>query len=478
MDRFEKVKQEWARREHKEFVKYTWNEAHSFIEGKHLDIICERIDKALDDYAAGKSTFLVIAVPFRHGKSQVISRYLPVNFIGKHPDAEVIAASHSQAFSNKLSRYARKVFNSKSYQSVYKNVRISSSSFRVGNWEIEGHNGSTTWAGIGTGIGGSGYSLGILDDYLKDRKSAESQIIRDNQWEWFTQVFLSRRAPVSITIVISTPWHTDDIIGRISKAKDDDPEFPDFEFLRFPGISQEYETGYLWPERFSESWYKSQRASLSSYGFQSLMQCDPVTRGGNVFQTDLIKIVDEIPDGLRFVRGWDLASSKKEKLKTNPDWTVGVSLAVRYVDSPFKEISEKIPQIFVRDVERIREEAPTRNERIKELALREKVKIGVEAFGAYKDAYTTMYNILNGLVMVEKMQLPGDKMTKAEPLEPIIAAGNFHILRGPWNDEYIKEFSDFPSGAHDDQVDATAVSYELANDGGFDFSGHSFKSGK
>ena len=475
---YEKSRIEWAKRKHKEFVKYTWSEAHDFVDGIHLDAICNRIDKAIEDYRNGKSTFIVLAVPFRHGKSQLVSRYLPVNFIGKFPDADVIAASHSQTFSNKLSRYARKVFTSDKFRKVYPNVHLSKSSYRVDNWEIADTNGSTSWAGIKGGIAGSGYSLGILDDYLKDRQSAESEVVRESQWEWFTQMFLARRTPVSITMVISTPWHTDDIIGRIKTAMVEDSEFPKFEFMRFPGVKKEYKSGYLWPERFDQSWYKSQKSALGQYGFQSLMQCDPVQKGGNAFKVDRIKVVEELPAGLKWVRAWDLASSSKQKLKSNPDWTVGAMLAIDYVASPFADIKEKIPHIYLADINRFREEALKRNNTIKNISIDEKIRVGVESFGAYKDAFTTLRDILQGICTIDAMTLPGDKMVKAEPLEPIIEAGNFHMLKAEWNDEFLKEMAAFPSGDHDDQVDAVSVAYHMAKGTNFDFKGGVVISGR
>jgi hypothetical protein len=51
---------------------------------------------------------------------------------------------------------------------------------------------------------------------------------------------------------------------------------------------------------------------------------------------------------------------------------------------------------------------------------------------------------------VRPSHLPGDKAAKLAPLEPIFDAGNIHLLKAPWNDVLIRQFNEFPDGAHDD----------------------------
>ena len=53
----------------------------------------------------------------------------------------------------------------------------------------------------------------------------------------------------------------------------------------------------------------------------------------------------------------------------------------------------------------------------------------------------------------------GDKAVRAEPFAAQCEAGNVKLLRGNWNEVYIDELTSFPSGAHDDQVDASAAAF-------------------
>ena len=109
----------------------------------------------------------------------------------------------------------------------------------------------------------------------------------------------------------------------------------------------------------------------------------------------------------------------------------------------------------------IREEAPRRNALITECAKAdgENVSVYIEAFGAYKDAYLELKKILMGVRIVRASRLSGDKRVKASPMEALFEAHHVHVLKGSWNDDYLKDFSTFPMGAHDDAVDATAILY-------------------
>jgi predicted phage terminase large subunit-like protein len=85
----------------------------------------------------------------------------------------------------------------------------------------------------------------------------------------------------------------------------------------------------------------------------------------------------------------------------------------------------------------------------------------MEAFAAYKDAYTTCKGVLSGIVTVEPLQLPGDKKAKADPMTPVFEAGNVWMKRAPWNGSLIDELDNGIGGAHDDQIDALACMFAM-----------------
>lgn len=469
------IKKRLARNHHVRYMQFMWQKmSEKFLVGIHTREICWLIDDAIEKLRQGESTFLVIKVPFRHGKSDMISRFLPSHFLGEFPDKEVMLVTYASSLAEGFSRYARNLIRTPEYKELYPETEISRENGGVQQWGIQGRLGGCVASGLTSGLTGKGYHLGLLDDFNASRADAESEVIRNSQWEHFTNDFLTRRAPESITIVLATPWHKDDIIGRIEeKINPDsdkyDPEFPPFKIVSFPakggevdvhdadGNLQHIKYDYLFPERFSNDWYAQQFASLGTYSAAALLQCNPIVRGGNLVDVSKVKIHDDIKDfpQIKYYRIWDLAHSAKQRMKDNPDWTSGTLLGFRKVNGLW--------ELWIKNVGRIRQEAPQRDGFI--FAVTEQdgdcVSIGVEQSADAKDAVTVVRYATKGRRIVKGIKTQGDKVARFSPLEPIFEAGNVHILKGDWNEPWLTEVSEFPSGKHDDQVDNLSAGYEL-----------------
>lgn len=439
-------------------MRFTWQSSSPFLVGRHTQAIADSLTQADLNYSRGVSSYLLVKVPFRHGKSEIVSRNFPPWFLGKHPDAEILLATYAQDLSDRMSRDARKIIRSQKYQEVFPGIRLSGESASVHTWEIEGHKGKFQGVGIGGGSTGKGADLLIVDDYLKGRSDAESEPIRNTQWNDFADNLMTRLAPVHIVVILATPWHVDDIMGRIQNRmnpahKDYNPDFPHFEVMKFP--ARNHDGTYLFPERFNEDWYKLQFATLGAYSSAALLQCDPVPRGGNMFKVENIQIVDEMPSGLRWCRFWDLASSEKERNKQDPDYTSGALVAARKIKEEW--------HVYVKDVRYTQSEAPSRNKLIQQTSDMDgmAVRIGVESVAGYKDTYTTLRSIIQNRIII-KIGASKDKVVRCSELEVPIEAGHVFFQRGSWNQHVLDEFAAFPSGSHDDNVDSIAGAFEMA----------------
>lgn len=473
----EQIKQIGARLSHLQFMKYTWeNPNEPYAVGRHTRTICHLIDDAVYDYKNGKSTFLVVKVHPRAGKSEILSQKLTAHFIGAFPDNDVMICCYNSSLAEKNSKLARSVLSNRKYKELYGDVEIEGG---VQQWNIKGHRGIVTASGLISGITGSGYVLGLLDDYMAGRESAESQVIRDKTWEEFTNSFLTRRAPVSITIVLATQWHVDDIIGRIEKKINPDSDqydanFPNFKIVSFPAINGEGEVWvertptekahwehqkweYLFPERFTDTFYKQQLAALGSYSFSSLYQCNPQIRGGNLFDTSKIKWHDSLEDfpKTRYYRIWDYAHSAKQTQKADPDWTAGTLLTFTKIEGEW--------HMWIQNVVRMRGKSPERDDLVRACTEKDgmNVPIGVENSLDSKDSVNAMQTALLGRRTVIPINISIDKVARAGYIEPIFEAGHVHCLRGSWNLDWLQEVTEFPSGKHDDQVDNLTAGYFL-----------------
>lgn len=483
----EQVKKILAQKSHLRFIKYCWQKpAEPFLIGIHTMEICRLIDEAIENYKQGKSTHLLIKVPFRHGKSDIVSRYLPPHFLGEFPDSEVMIVTYASSLAEKFSRFARGLIRAKKYKELYEDIEVKRDVSGVKHWGIEGRLGTCSASGLSSGLTGSGYHLGILDDFCASRLDAESDVIRSGMWESFTNDFLTRGAPVSITIILATPWHIDDIIGRIKNRMDKnhedyDPEFPQFKTVSFPAMNTKVEIwdrkqkkyisyyyDFLFKEhivneniktegRFDTEWYIRQKASLGEYGTASLLQCNPQNRGKSSIDISKIKVHNSPEDfpKVKYTRVWDLAHTAQQRIKDDPDYTSGTLLAFTKENG--------IYQLWIKNVVRFRENPTQRNNLIRAITDKDGqgVPIAIENSIDSKDAIDTFYEILRGKRIVKKIQTKGDKVARFGFLEPIFEAGNVHILRGEWNADWFKELKEFPFGPHDDQVDNLSAGYTL-----------------
>jgi hypothetical protein len=173
-----------------------------------------------------------------------------------------------------------------------------------------GYQGEWTGQGI-TGVG-------LIDDPFKDRAAAESKKIRENVWEWFTDVWWTRLEPGSSCIVQHTRWHDDDLIGRLLKGR-----FAGYSFkrIRLPAIAEDDDdilgrfTGEaLWPERFTAEELEKIRISIGEYGWASLYQQRPRPKGAEIFyEPSRFSLLSWVPDGHRILVCADPAASESTR---------------------------------------------------------------------------------------------------------------------------------------------------------------------
>jgi predicted phage terminase large subunit-like protein len=449
-----------ARRNLLDFMAYCWRTpAEPLVVGRHTRRITERLNQALAGLAAGQSSRLLIDVPFRHGKSDAVSRYFPPYALGINPDLEIMLVTYVSTLSEAFSRDARSILSSPEYGALFPASALDPSTSSVAVWGIKGRKGKMQASGLSGGITGKGANILIVDDPFSGREDAESETIREKTWLSFVNDALSRLAPVSLVILIGTRWHVDDLHGRIIERMGNQalyPDFPQYEHLHFR--AREEDGSYLFPERFSEEWYRAQFSTLGQYAAAALLQGEPTRRGGNMLAVDKIRFVQEFPPDLLWVRFWDLASSAKERAKDDPDATSGARVAYSEPNGA--------PTCYIGDVRWLQAEAPARNRFIIDTAKGDGGACwqGVEQVAGYKDTVTTLEEILRGFSVVHGIPCSRDKIICAGEIEPVMEAGGVVMLDGPWRKAVVDQLREFPSGKHDDIVDSITKGFALARE--------------
>ena len=392
------------------------------------------------------------------------SRRWPAWHSIRNPHHECIIATYGYNLASSMS-YDNRVLlkaHGPSYGVIPMSDKQALESWRLADVDGNPFPGAVHSAGLGGTITGRGADILVIDDYYKNRAEAESQTIRDKVQDGFGPDLFSRLAPAHAVVIVANRWKDTDLVGYLlAKCDPDhesyDPEMPVWEHFKYPAYDELTDT-FLFEERFGRDWYTKQRAMLGTYAWSSQGMQEPIARGGNRFKTGDENIqfhssLQEFPD-IRYFRFWDVASSEKERGKSDPDYTVGALIGIEEKDG--------LIHIWLKDLKRIRAEAPERNELIHSTAIAEDAMVGIESVAGYKDTYDIIKKLLRGVRMVRKVTVSKDKTVRSEPLEAIFEAGNIHVIRAAWNNAFVTEFSGFPDGAHDDIVDAVTGGFHLA----------------
>ena len=303
------------------FVKFTMPEPDDpdnidmsmFKDAKHHRALA----KVLEKVEKGHIPRLIVCMPPRHGKSELISRRFIPWLMGKDPYRSVIFATYNEDFGKDFGADCRNIMSLPQYKNVFP-----TSGFRKGGASKSriqtNAGGMAVFVGRGGSITGRGGDFVILDDPIKDSMEAGSPTLREQLWNWFTQVLMTRLMTASASIVIvQTRWHEDDLVGRLT-----DPTNPHYsaeeaskwKIINLPALAEEddplgrKEGELLWPERFDMEFMTAQRR-LDSRGFSALYQGRPTPEDGDLFQRENVMFYNkkELPEDLRIYAASDHA---------------------------------------------------------------------------------------------------------------------------------------------------------------------------
>lgn len=144
---------------------------------------------------------LLLSVPPRHGKSQQATIDFPAWYLGRNPDKEIITASYSSELAQDFGTKTRTKIESEQYQNIFPSVHLKADERAKAKWKTS-DGGSYTSVGVGGPITGRGADIMIIDDPVKNREEANSEVYRSKIWEWFTSTAFTRLEPGAVVIVI------------------------------------------------------------------------------------------------------------------------------------------------------------------------------------------------------------------------------------------------------------------------------------
>lgn len=176
---------------------------------------------------------------------------------------------------------------------------------------------------------------------------------------------------------------------------------------------------------------------------------------GLYFQRSWCRVVDAVPAGTVFGRGYDLAATPPTAENPDPDATAAV-LVGRTPEGRYLVADRRTIQTTPAGVERFILNTASQDGGQVEISLPQ------DPGQAGKSQVAQMVKMLAGY-NVRSSTETGDKVTRFGPFSAQAEAGNVDILRGDWNDAWFTALEGFPTAKHDDDADATSRAFEVVS---------------
>ncbi len=504
---------------------YAWYASgESWLPAEHLLLLSQRIV----DVATGRCPRLMVFMPPRHGKSELISRYTPAWYLGRFPDRKVMLTSYADTFAASWGRRARDTFKETNPRLFGLHVKAETSGGQ--HWEVEGRDGIMVTAGVGGGLTGKGADLLIIDDPIKNAEEAQSERIREAHHDWWKSTARTRLQKGAGVILVMTRWHEDDLAGRLladaAKGEGDewdvlcleglaegdhplrtehvgkrgwrptdpvaDPRLPD-PLGRAPGVpgvpavlgdggevvdsgSPEVPGEVLWPDMFDAKNLTQTRLAMGPYWFGAMYQQRPAPAEGMLFKKANFRYF--VKGEVIGENGSQLATIYRDAGPEVFDVAYGTKFCtVDVADSEKKSADFTVVSTWVVTVnkdlllwdrERVQFEGPNLKLLVRRIFFEQRpAVIAIERLGF---GTALIRELLHEGLPVIKLEPDTDKVTRALPACARYEEHRIFHPRGPaWvHEEWEPELLAFPNSRNDDQVDTVSyAALQLPLMGGF-----------
>jgi predicted phage terminase large subunit-like protein len=437
-----------------EFVKAMWP---GFIHGRHHAVMAKKFEAI----AEGKLKRLIINMPPRHTKSEFASYLLPAWFLGKYPGKKIIQSSNTAELAVGFGRKVRNLVDGEAYAKIFPNVALRHDSKAAGRWSTNA-NGEYFAIGVGGTVTGKGADLLIIDDPHSEQEAALAAgdpNIYDKVYEWYSSGPRQRLQPGGAIVVVMTRWGKRDLTGQVLKAEMQRGG-EEWDVIELPAILPSGNP--LWPEFWSLDELEALRNELPNSKWQAQYQQNPTSDTSAIIKREWWNIWDEDdpPPCDYTLMSWDTAFEKSNRADYSactlwgvfeyPDDT-GTPQSNLILLNAFRDRME-FPELKKRAIENWKEWNP------------DSVIIEKKASGA-----PLIYELrAMGIPVQEYTPVRGnDKISRLNSVSDLFASGRVWAPGTRWADEVIDEVASFPSGDHDDYVDAVSLALMRFRKGGF-----------
>jgi predicted phage terminase large subunit-like protein len=425
-------------------VQRPWCKLCGFQPAAHHRLLIDELERV----ASGETRRLAVFMPPGSAKSTYTSVLFPPWLLSS-VSWNVLAASHTTDLAE---RWGRRIRNLVSEHSAILGISLADDSQAAGRWAL-GNGAEYYAAGVRTGIAGFRARLGIIDDPIRSREDADSELVRDRVWEWYINDFKTRLVPQAAEVLIQTRWHEDDLAGRALNHEE-------WKVLSLPALAEAGDPLVravgepLWSD--DEYGYGQQLLELvkntPARTWSALYQQSPAPDTGDYFKAEWFKPYEKVP-----ARGTLAIYAASDYAVSNAtgDFTVHVIVGL-----------DPESRLYLLDVWREQAASDRWVEAFCDLALEWKplqwaeeggqIKAGVGPFLERRMRERQAY------VYREQFPTRGDKARRAQSIRGRMALDGLYVpVRASWYPSFRSELLTFPAGKHDDQVDALGLVGQL-----------------
>jgi len=437
------------------FIKFVEKVWPTFISGAHH----KRMADAFERVARGECKRLIVNMPPRHTKSEFASYLLPAWFLGQFPHKKVIQTSHTAELSVGFGRKVRNLVDTEIYHEIFPDLVLSTDSKAAGRWNTS-KGGDYFAIGVGGAVTGKGADILIIDDPHSEQEAAMAATnpdVYDKVYEWYTSGPRQRLQPGGSIVIVMTRWALRDLTGQVLKA-DAQRNGEGWEVIEFPAILPSGNP--LWPQFWSLGELSALKEELPNSKWQAQYQQNPVGNESAIVKRDWWKWWEEDdPPVCEFIlQSWDTAFEKTQRADYSAGTTWGIF--TNHKDG-------NRPNIILLNTYKKRVEFP------------ELKKDVMEEYRAYEPDAIIIEKKASGAPLIYELRAMGipvqeftpskgqDKIARLNSVSDIIASGKVWVPQTRWAEELVDEIAAFPSGEHDDLVDATTLALMRFRAGGF-----------
>lgn len=412
------------------------------------------IARKLEAVERGDIKRLMIFMPPRHGKSMLASEFFPAWYLGRNPDHYVIAATYAQELADDFGRKVRNQIADPMYNSIFPGVGLKADSTSSRRFHVTqpldsfstGQNGAYFAVGVGGPLTGRGAHLLLIDDPVKNREEADSELIRRKTKDWYTSTAYTRLMPGGRVVIIQTRWQEDDLSGwQLAEHADEG-----WDVLSLPAISDDGNP--LWPEQYDLATLENIKRNLGPRDWSALYQQRPVPEEGNYFRREWLHEYDHHPpiETLRVYGASDYAVTSE-----GGDYTVHVVIGI-----------DPSGNMWLLDLWRKQASSDVWVEAWCDLVIEWKPAQWAEEGGQINAGVgpflTKRARERKAYTWRRQFTSRHDKSVRARSIQGRMAMNGLMVPKNAkWLADFVHELISFDAGKHDDQVDAIGLFGQL-----------------